>query len=435
MRTRSLFKGWTINRTRALLLSGLLLFSMALLLGCPDDSDVIPPAPPESIRLGAVLDRTGASASFGNPCAIACSLAALDVNEYLVENDIDLELDLVILDDQGDDEAAEVRLSNLTTDNIQYIIGPSTSAIAEAVRSQAQQHNAMMVSPSSVATSLADSTDTIYRLAPDDSHQSAAITAYMTQVDDIEAVITLYRDDVWGQDLYETTSADFEAAGIDVLQGIAYPTSTTDFTAYLDDIEDIVMDAIDVYSDTTIAVYMLTFNEAYYVFNSLQDHTLNAQEMIRFYGASAIAKSPAIFASSSVANLAAVKGFTCPVFAEQDNQVVDQLRYRIKLITDEDPGSYAFAAYDALWLGALAYIEIGEVNPDFDTLLSAFLQVSSGYEGKTGVIELNACGDRAFGDYDFWQIKYDTELEEFVWDKVAIWDVSDDGSTGSIVIP
>lgn len=411
-----------------------LLPTLALVAGCDDDTEVSPPPPPSPIRLGALLDVTGSGSSFGHPEAIACSLAVLDLNDYLASSEYDYEVELVIENSEGQPDVASQRLANFARDGYQYVVGPSTSANAEAVQDYAVGENVLLNSPSSVAISLADSTDTIYRMAPDDSHQADAITAYMQQVHGVQAVVTLYRGDVWGDDLFEATQESFTNAGMETLGGFRYPTDTQYFTAYLDSIENVVLDALQTYPDSAVAVYLLTFSEAFYVFDGLLDHTFSAWEDVRWYGASAVAKSSTMTYDQSVADIASIRDFTCPVFAEQQTDDVTHLRQRIRLLIDEEPGAYAFAAYDATWLGALTYIELNDINPAFADFRQAFLNVSDGYEGLSGVVRFNAYGDRANGDYDFWQLGVGVN-NEFIWGRVAVWDVNDDGSGGSIVFP
>jgi ABC-type branched-subunit amino acid transport system substrate-binding protein len=59
-------------------------------------------------------------------------------------------------------------------------------------------------------------------------------------------------------------------------------------------------------------------------------------------------------------------------------------------------------AYDAVWIMARA---IAETNGGNSTQLRAAIpHVASSYEGVTGDTTLNAVGDRAYANYDFWTI-------------------------------
>ena len=60
-------------------------------------------------------------------------------------------------------------------------------------------------------------------------------------------------------------------------------------------------------------------------------------------------------------------------------------------------------AYDAVWIMARA---IAETNGGNSTALRAAIpRVAGSYEGITGNTTLNAAGDRAYANYDFWTVR------------------------------
>jgi ABC-type branched-subunit amino acid transport system substrate-binding protein len=72
------------------------------------------------------------------------------------------------------------------------------------------------------------------------------------------------------------------------------------------------------------------------------------------------------------------------------------------------PRSYASVAYDSLWLAALtenATVPKMMMPNDVNFLKKTFAHIADSYSGITGNTALNAAGDRAYGNYDFWAIQ------------------------------
>ena len=64
--------------------------------------------------------------------------------------------------------------------------------------------------------------------------------------------------------------------------------------------------------------------------------------------------------------------------------------------------AFALAAYDALHVAALAFAQVGLGS--ITDYRAEVLRQAAAYDGATGNTELNANGDRAVGDYDFYQV-------------------------------
>ncbi|MGZ8897101.1 MAG: hypothetical protein ACXW1Q_02110, partial [Halobacteriota archaeon] len=65
--------------------------------------------------------------------------------------------------------------------------------------------------------------------------------------------------------------------------------------------------------------------------------------------------------------------------------------------------AYGPFAYDAVWIMSRALAEAGPRNST--ALRDAVPRVASSYTGITGNATLNAAGDRAYANYDFWTIR------------------------------
>jgi ABC-type branched-subunit amino acid transport system substrate-binding protein len=80
----------------------------------------------------------------------------------------------------------------------------------------------------------------------------------------------------------------------------------------------------------------------------------------------------------------------------------DGIQTVVPLWREDATDAFTLAAYDALHLATLAYAEVGlESIGDYRAEL---LRQADTYTGATGPTALNANGDRAVGDYDFYQV-------------------------------
>jgi ABC-type branched-subunit amino acid transport system substrate-binding protein len=64
------------------------------------------------------------------------------------------------------------------------------------------------------------------------------------------------------------------------------------------------------------------------------------------------------------------------------------------------PQSYAYTAYDGLWMVALATLD-SDWSSSASTLGTQFATTSKGYTGLSNALTLNSNGDRKLGNYDF----------------------------------
>jgi ABC-type branched-subunit amino acid transport system substrate-binding protein len=83
------------------------------------------------------------------------------------------------------------------------------------------------------------------------------------------------------------------------------------------------------------------------------------------------------------------------------------------------PDAFTLAAYDALHVAALAYAGVGLA--DIGGYRAELLRQAEAYSGATGLTTLNANGDRAVGDYDFYQVCGGTTPS---WQRVSAYEAA-----------
>jgi branched-chain amino acid transport system substrate-binding protein len=89
---------------------------------------------------------------------------------------------------------------------------------------------------------------------------------------------------------------------------------------------------------------------------------------------------------------------------------------RIQQRAGTAPDAFALAVYDAAWVTALAYLA-SPADVDADSLATRFVQAAGTYHGTTGWTALNAAGDRAYADFDFWAVRPSGSTH--AWTRVA----------------
>ena len=119
-----------------------------------------------------------------------------------------------------------------------------------------------------------------------------------------------------------------------------------------------------------------------------------------------------MLADPTAAAFAAATSFRAPTYGlddaliQQNAGLIDAIEARSGLTAD----AFTLAASDALHVATLAYAEVGLGS--IEEYRSELLSQAVAYTGATEPTELNAAGDRAVGDYDFYQVCAGTPVGE-----------------------
>jgi branched-chain amino acid transport system substrate-binding protein len=376
---------------------------LSLLLVCPlfAQKHRASVALPTSIRIGGLFATTGGGATLGNASVAALDLAASDINAEMVALRLPYRVETDSQDTGQVPANALARLMAMDANGDQYVIGPQTSSEAAAVRDYANAHNIILISQGSTASSLAIPGDNLFRLAPNDKLEGAAIAALM-HADGFDTVVPIWRNDAGNNGLHDSTAASFTSGGGTVAAGVQYDTSTTDFTSAVNALGTAVRGIKTSKPSAKIAIYIASFEEAVSIFNRARlDSDLAS---VRWYGGDGVVQSQAILADANAAAFAAATQFTAPNVGLDDGAkdvwkpVSDAIQARVGFA----PDAYSLSVYDAAWVAALSFIE---ARGSSDTRREAFVRNIQRYSGVTGSTALDANGDRKSGNFDFWTVQ------------------------------
>ena len=380
---------------------------------CSDDSTA--PAGSDHLVVGALLSLTGPGRTLGQTSEAALHLAADDLNAQLSGEGSPTRVSVRVEDTGLDPAQALDRLKTLAGEGVRIFVGPQSSSEVAALKPFADSAGVILLSQGSTASSLSIPDDNVFRLVPDDSHEGKAVVALLAE-DGIRTVVPLWREDAGNQGLHDAVAAQFQAQGGTVTAGDHYAPGTADFSARLQAIKSQLADAVAANGAGTVAVYLAAFEESATIFAQASADPAFAQ--VRWYGGDGTVQSAAVVADPTSAAFAAATAFRAPTYGLGD-QLLQEDAELIGTIADRSglpPDAFTLAAYDALHVATLAYAAVGLGN--IEAYRSRLLTQAAAYTGATGPAELNAAGDRAVGDYEFYQVCAGTTPS---WTRVAAY--------------
>jgi branched-chain amino acid transport system substrate-binding protein len=360
--------------------------------------------PPSSttITIGALFSLTGDGATLGQASAAALDLAQRDINEELAALHRPFRVTVVVEDSALTPSVAAQKMSALASRGVRIVLGPQSSAEAAAVRQIANDEGMIVISQGSTASTLAIAGDNLFRLAPNDKLEGAAMATELRAAQ-IDVLVPLWRADAGNTGLHDSTKSSFEAAGGSVMAGASYDPATTDYTAVVNAIAANVRAARAQHNASAIAVYLASFEEAVAIMNIARlDADLSA---VRWYGGDGVTQSQAIVGDAGAAAFAASVSFTAPnvglneAARDRWQPIRDEIAQRVGFV----PDALALSVYDAAWVSALSAVEVdGRTDA---ALRASFVRNVQRYFGLTGPTTLDAAGDRKIASFDFWTVR------------------------------
>ena len=375
----------------------LALFTFLLVLpltGCP------PPAE-EKIKIGAVMDLTGALAGVG---ALIRDGALLAVKEINAAGGIDgVEVELIVEDGATDPAVALEAVRKLVeVDGVEVIIGPMTSGAVMAVGPYVGKREVVIVSPSATSPKIADQwwRPFVFRTCPSDAFQGAAM-AQLVLDGGYSRVAILVMNNVYGVGIEKVVTEKL-AGKVDIVAAIRYDPIKLDYYTELEIIRGKNPDAI---------IHVGYHDDGQIVYKQALEMGLDTIQWIAAEGVYGLA----IFEMAEAAEFMerAVIG-TRPI-APEGLAAYEEFAAAYEARFGVAPGVYADTAYDATKMVLQA---IKQVGYDAVKIKEALREIGTNYPGVSGTITFDERGDRVGGQFEVWKVvRVD---EEYKFERVKI---------------
>jgi len=373
-------------------------------------------------RIGALLDLSGDASQSDQYVEQVIVQAQEDAKKLGVVVGIE------VYNTGGDPSQAAQGMQQLLDKGVRVFVGPSSSSEAQAVLPLANAAGALVVSESSTAQSLAIPGDALYRMCPTSLVESQA-SSDLIKVQGQRAIVTVNRADIGNTELVTALRSYLARSGVALQPPIVYATDHgTDFR----DIAQAVGDAVTAAGGGAngVGVYVAGFDE---VADLLADaNGVPALQGVAFFGGDGVSQNSAMVTSAGPAFFAAAaEGIPSPSLGIPAAKQGEAQQIMMSSTGQSTPDGFALAAYDAVMIMTNAFIADPTFGSGGTKDRSLFVQNADGYSGVTGTIELNADGDRASAEYDFWAVCYVSGLHN--WYSVGTWTpVAPSSTRGSV---
>ncbi len=378
------------------------------------------PMSPEIRTIGLLVPDTGnVPAVLSNQVNGAVDFALAEFNRYLYESGADWRLDVVKRDTKSDLAETLALVEEFDGMGIKAFLGPATSSNLRGIQDYVAANGMVAISYASGASDLSIPGDRIFRTISDATTYARAEHALLRD-DGIQEVVVIFMDDAIGHSvnntIYEAIEADM-TDGISIRDTIKFHPDTGDTYAVAAQLGAVLAadPPVDDYSQLGIVVFDYT-GKIVEIIRHVAEASILGMNDTRWYGPDHLMTE--LHADDTVR----------PFLIETDYQALslaypeNDLNIRIDSLVN-DAGTYAYAAYDALFIMGNAITMAGNATHG-DAIAAAIPEAArlghgpglhqhirdplthgSGnlfeYAGALGTnIELNGAGDLARSDYD-----------------------------------
>ncbi len=383
--------------------------------------------------IGAILPKSGSFASTGIPTITALNIAEQDVNEFFQKTNSSMRVKLQIEDSKTNPSETLNAIKRLHKANAKVIVGPMTSAAVNAVINYTNENDMVLISQSSTSPALSIVGDNLFRFIPDDKNQGKYMAKKMWD-SGIKIVVPMWRDDIYGNELYKSMKENFENLGGIVSEGVKYKPHIGKFAASLHRINfimwnqdlkqlsQLVENQTKKVGNDYVGVYLISYDEVTPIMIQANEHKI--LDKVRWFGADSTAQNNHLLRNKDSALFAIKTNFVNPLFTvslqnEKIEHIVEEIekgKHEPTLLT------YPIISYDALWVAALSLDKSNTMIEKFNinTLKENMVKLTESYRGISGNITLNNAGDRINGQYELWKIAAGDDQHHFKWTTVPI---------------
>lgn len=193
------------------------------------------------VRFAAVVPLSGEYQLYGQAVKKGVELA---FEELVTREDIGYELELSVVDSEGDPDKAAALLEEQYKNGALAVIGGVTSAEALQMVPAADRFDRILLSPSATNPQLTGISKNFYRVIPTDAREGTTMGNFATQKLKITTAVILAKEDVYARGVQEVFKAEFERNGGQVLDLVEFPAGSSEFSGLIDRILTVKPDAV-----------------------------------------------------------------------------------------------------------------------------------------------------------------------------------------------
>ena len=370
-----------------------------LFSGCKKDDPI--GGPITTIKVAGLFSKSGDLSYLGNSSEVAIGIAIREINSDFENRHIPFRFELKVFDTKIDPVLAVSAMHTLAADGYKLVIGPQTSAELLDIKPIADSLGILVVSPSSTASSLSMPDDMVFRFAPGEQIVGKALANTLTKQGK-KALVAISRNDAGSLGLNSAIVSNFTGLGGAATSAGNFAGTDLDFSTVLAEVKRQIQQYAATYSKSEIAVLSTSFDETTLLFHqAAQDTVLSS---VSWVGGVGFFKNTNLLKDTMASKFAVATQFFSPGFSlpTSNQHVWAPLLAQIFSSTGIQGDALTLSAYDVMKVFG-SMIEAGKGLPTTPaSLRSAFSTASNAHIGTTGLIMLNANGDRANGVFDYW---------------------------------
>jgi len=352
------------------------------------------------VKIGHILPMSGPLAAYAEGFQAGVQAAVNEANDQGGIDGCQIQL---IEEDSGTDPtmAAAAATKLVDIDGVHAIIGVYASSSTLSAAPIVEEGQTIMISPASTSPEITNAGDYIFRTAPSDALQGAAM-ADLALAQGHKTAAVIFVNNQYGQGLADVFSATFESKGGSVLLQIPYELEMATYRTELSQIQaanpDIIIDVS--YADDGQIIFR-------------EGHELGISS--QWLGGDGIADD-AIFEAPGIVE--ATEGMIGTRPDSPDSPGKAAFLAILQQYGFEDSGIYTREAYDAAKLAILAIDKAG-VDASKDSIRDALIDVADGYVGAAGDKTFDENGDVG-GAFALWRIVSGEFVDIGSWDSNGI---------------
>ena len=371
------------------------------------------------VKIGVVNPESGDLATHGVENYKSIEKAKNDFNNYLAENNHDWQLEFKKINSASSPSIVNDRINFLYRNNITTIIGLEQSESISHFMKNSNQNDILLMSCCSTAPELSKK-DNLFRLVPDDKLQGKAIAKVM-ESNKIKVMIPIWRDDIWGNGIQETTSKAFFEKGGTIDKGFIYYPNAVSSVNILE-----VNNVVQEYHSkgikfNEIGIVIFGFGEISYLLGSANNIENNHLDKVQWFGPGAVTKEHQIEENEdSLEFVNRVKLTTVQVSPSNNTKYEEIKEYFGEKLKIQNPNAFVYPSYDMVWIVGQAMILAQSSNPiEIQKQLNNGIQLQE-LSSSINQMGFDENGDLRIADYDIWELngewrkigKYITSADE-----------------------